>query len=86
VIGLKFRLKKGKGSVNRFTDSDGAHYPGDMVDLPACMKGEKWLEPVEPEKKVRAPSAKVEKIGAPEGVPLPSIKKSDSKKSKTPES
>ena len=83
MIWLKFRLKKGKGSVSGFTDAEGiTHVPGDVVDLPASMKGERWLEPVEPEKKVKAPPAKVEKVGVPvEGAPLSSPKKSRAKKS-----
>jgi hypothetical protein len=74
---LKFRLKKGKGAVSGFTDAQGViHLPGDVVDLPASYKGEKWLEPVEPEKKVVAPPAKVEAPSAPETaeVPLPQKK------------
>jgi hypothetical protein len=77
---LKFRMKKGKGSVSGYTDERGVtHRPGDIVDLPASMKGEKWLEPIEPEKPVKAPAAKVEKV-APEGAG-PAPKKSSSKKS-----
>jgi hypothetical protein len=55
---LKFRLKKGKGAVSGFTDSAGIpHLPGDIVDLPASYKGEKWLEQIkEEEKPVAAPS------------------------------
>jgi len=44
---MKFRLRKGKGSVSGFTDAEGVtHVPGDIVDLPASCKGEKWLEVV----------------------------------------
>jgi hypothetical protein len=75
---LKFKLKKGKGSVQGFTDAAGVtHLPGDIVDLPASYKGEKWLECLEPEKKVVALPSKVEP--APEAkpeVPLESPKKS----------
>jgi hypothetical protein len=79
-------MKKGKGSVSGYTDERGVtHRPGDVVDLPASMKGEKWLEPVEPEKPVKAPTAKVEKVTPEETGPAP--KKSTSKKSvKAPES
>jgi len=46
-------LKKGKGAVSGFRDAAGVmRLPGDIVDLPASYKGEKWLEPVESEKKV----------------------------------
>ena len=77
---LKFRLKKGKGSVNRFRGPDGNYYrPGEVVDLPVSYKGAKWLECLEKEKPVKAPSAKVEKV-APEGAD-PAPKKSSSKKS-----
>ena len=45
---MKFRLRKGKGSVSGFTDAEGVtHVPGDIVDLPASCKGEKWLEIVD---------------------------------------
>ena len=64
---LKFKLKKGKGSVQGFTDAAGKKYlPGDIVDLPASYKGEKWLEPVEQEIKPLAVPSKVE--------PAPEIK------------
>jgi hypothetical protein len=75
---LKFKLKKGKGSVQGFTDAAGVtHLPGDVVDLPASYKGEKWLEPVEKEPKPVALPSKVEP--APETkpeVPLEVPKKS----------
>jgi len=75
---LKFKLKKGKGSVQGFTDAAGiTHLPGDIVDLPASYKGERWLEPVEKEPKPVAAPSKVEP--APETkpeVPLESPKKS----------
>lgn len=61
-----------------FTDAAGHTYlPGDIVDLPASYKGEKWLECLEAEKKVVAAPSKVEP--APEAkpeVPLESPKKS----------
>ena len=79
-------MKRGKGSVSGYTDERGVtHRPGDLVDLPVGMKGEKWLESVEPEKSVKAPPAKVEKV-TPEAMD-PAPKKSGSKKSvKAPES
>ena len=44
---LKFKLTKGKGSVNRYVDSNNTIYhPGDIVELPQSFKGEKWLEPI----------------------------------------
>ena len=47
VNALKFKLTKGKGSVNRFVDTNNiVYHPGDIVDLPQSFKGEKWLEPV----------------------------------------
>lgn len=46
---MKFKLKKGKGSVDGFMDAQGMkHLPGDVVELPKSYLGEKWLEPVEP--------------------------------------
>jgi len=66
---LKFKLKKGKGAVNRFTDAAGVtHLPGDLVDLPASYKGAAWLVPVEAEKKAKALPSKVE---APEPAAVP---------------
>ena len=45
---MKFRLTKGKGSVSGFTAADGVTYvPGEVVDLPASYKGQKWLEVVD---------------------------------------
>jgi hypothetical protein len=47
--------------VSGFRDAQGIHHlPGEIVDLPASYKGENWLEPVEPEKKVEVPPSKVE--------------------------
>ena len=44
---LKFKLTKGKGSVNRFVDANNiVYHPGDIVELPQSYKGEKWLEPL----------------------------------------
>ena len=55
---MKFRLRKGKGSVSGFTDAEGVTpVPGDMVDLPASYKGQKWLEVVD--RKVAAPMVAV---------------------------
>ena len=48
---LKFKLKKGKGSVSEFVDSSGNRFkPGDTIDLPKSYSREKWLEPVKSEK------------------------------------
>ena len=56
---MKFRLRKGNGSVSGFTDAEGVtHVPGDVVDLPASYKGQKWLEVVD--RKVAAPMVPVE--------------------------
>jgi len=63
---MKFKLRKGKGSVSDFTDAQGVkHLPGDIVDLPAMYKGEKWLESLEPERKIVVPPAKVEPVETP---------------------
>ena len=63
VIELKFRLKKGRGSVSEFTDAAGVTYvPGDVVDLPAVYDGERWLERVDPEVVVAAVPGKFEPI------------------------
>jgi hypothetical protein len=75
---LKFRLKKGKGSVSGFTDAAGVtHVPGDVVDLPASYDGEAWLERVEAEKKVAAVPGKMEPVAA---VPLEDSSKKRSRK------
>ena len=43
----EFRLRRGTGSVSEFVDANGTRYkPGDIVELPECYKGEKWLEAV----------------------------------------
>ena len=48
---LKFKLRKGKGSVSEFVDSSGNRFkPGDTIDLPKSYSREKWLEPVKSEK------------------------------------
>ena len=48
---LKFKLRKGKGSVSEFVDSSGNRFkPGDILELPQTYRGEKWLEPVKSEK------------------------------------
>jgi hypothetical protein len=59
-MATKFRLKKGKGSVNSFSMDGVRYFPGDVVDLPATYKGEAWLEPLEHEKKVSAVPGKIE--------------------------
>ena len=63
---MKFRLTKGKGSVSGFVDAEGVtHVPGDVVDLPASYKGQKWLEVVD--RKVAAPMVPVaKKVEVPE--------------------
>jgi hypothetical protein len=69
VIELKFRLKKGRGSVSEFTDAVGVtHVPGDVVDLPASFDGEAWLERVDPEVVVAAVPGRFEPIEAIEPV------------------
>ncbi|WNZ30034.1 MAG: hypothetical protein IAX21_04060 [Candidatus Bathyarchaeota archaeon] len=48
---LKFKLRKGKGSVSEFVDSSGNRFkPGDILELPNSYSKEKWLEPVKSEK------------------------------------
>jgi hypothetical protein len=72
---MKFKLKKGKGSVDNFTDAQGVkHLPGDVVELPASYNGERWLEPIEEEPKPVAPPSKVEPPSEPE-TPLETTKK-----------
>ena len=81
---LKFKLTKGKGSVNRFVDANNKIYhPGDIVDLPQTFKGEKWLEPLN--KTVQKPMVPVtlkENKTAVE-VPLPEKKLTKQKKKKS---
>ena len=77
---LKFKLTKGKGSVNRFVDSDNTVYrPGDIVDLPQSFKGEKWLEPVN--KTVAKPMVPVDEKDVE--VPLSEKKTTKQKKKKS---
>ena len=48
---LKFKLRKGKGSVSEFVDSSGNRFKsGDTLDLPKMYSKEKWLEPIKSEK------------------------------------
>ncbi len=63
-------MKKGKGSVNRFTDENGVHYPGDIVELPASYEGVAWLERVDPVPVVAAVPGKVEPVQEEPIVPL----------------
>ena len=84
VNALKFKLTKGKGSVNRFVDAqDNVHKPGDVIDLPQSFKGEKWLEPVN--KTVPKPMVPVKEkeVLRPEMDPLAekTMKKAKKKKS-----
>jgi hypothetical protein len=63
---MKFKLKKGKGSVDNFTDAAGVkHLPGDVVELPKSYLGEKWLEPVEPKPEPTMVPVKPEEPVAP---------------------
>ena len=85
VRSLKFRLKKGKGSVQGFTDAKGMTYlPGDIVDLPKSYLGERWLEPVKEEPKPEVPAAKIEPEAeiAPEATPEVPLPAKKSKKTK----
>jgi len=57
----EFRLRRGKGSVSEFVDANGTRYkPGDIVELPECYKGEKWLEAV----KLPKPDIKLQDLEA----------------------
>jgi hypothetical protein len=79
---MKFKLRKGRGSVSGFTDAQGVtHLPGDVVELPVTYKGEKWLEPVKEEPKPVAPPSKVEPapVSEPDAVPLPGKKEKKAK-------
>ena len=62
---LKFKLRRGKGSVSEFVDATGNRFkPGDIVDLSQKYSGEKWLESVElnkPEKKLTGLEASLKK-------------------------
>ena len=79
---MQFKLKKGKGSVNRFVAADGTTYkPGDIVDLSPSFRGERWLEVVN--KTVSKPMVPVSsKAEESDVVPLPekTTKKSSKKK------
>jgi hypothetical protein len=90
VIELKFRLKKGRGSVSEFTDAAGAtHLPGDVVDLPASYQDEAWLERVEPLPKVAAGPGKFEPIdpvAADVDIPLDAAPKKQARPRKKSES
>jgi hypothetical protein len=58
---MLFKLRKGKGGVDGFRDTQGVmHLPGDVVDLPASYLGLKWLEPVEKATKPVVAPSKVE--------------------------
>ena len=83
VNALKFKLTKGKGSVNRFVNAnDVVHKPGDVIDLPQSFKGEKWLEPIN--KTVLKPMVPVEEkeVLRPEVDPLPEKEAKTSKRLK----
>ena len=79
-MATKFRLKKGKGSVSSFSMNGERYGPGDVVDLPSTYKGEAWLEPLEPEKKVAAVPGKIE----PAPAEAEEIKPDEAKKAKKP--
>jgi hypothetical protein len=69
---VRFRLKKGKGSVGSLTDAAGLTYaPGDIVDLPASYDGEAWLERVDPAAAEEAAPGKMEPAEPAAAVPLP---------------
>ena len=78
---MQFKLKEGKGSVNRFVNADGTTYkPGDIVDLSPNFKGEKWLEVVN--KTVAKPMVPISlKAEEPDVAPLPEKAEKNSKKS-----
>ena len=65
-------LKKGKGSVDNFTDAVGKKYlPGDIVDLPTTYEGEAWLERVDkPKKAAVAVPGKVEVVPDVKTIPF----------------
>jgi len=77
---MKFRLRKGKGSVSGYTDANGNTFvPGDIVDLPACRKGEKWLEVVK--QNIDAPMVAVApKVEVPDAPLVEKPQKKPSKK------
>ena len=72
---MKFRLKKGKGSVNRLVRDGEVYNPGDVVDLPPSYHGQRFLEVVD--KKVEKPMEPVEVE-----VPLPAENVESKKKLK----
>ena len=77
---LKFKLTKGKGSVNRFVDANNKIYhPGDIVDLPQTFKGEKWLEPIN--KTTPKPMVPVDEKAVEVPLPEKTTKKQKKKKS-----
>ena len=77
---LKFKLTKGKGSVNRFVDANNKIYhPGDIVDLPQTFKGEKWLEPLN--KAIAKPMVPVDEKAVEVPLPEKTTKKQKKKKS-----
>ena len=76
-------MKKGKGSVNRFTDAQGVkHYPGDVVDLPVSYLGLAWLEPLEKPKKAVAPAATSEPAPAAPAASEPTVPLDEKKNTK----
>ena len=72
---MKFRLRKGKGSVNRLVKDGKVYNPGDVVDLPPSYRGQHYLEVVE--RKVEKPMEPVEIA-----VPLPAENIKSKKKPK----
>ena len=79
---MQFKLKKGKGSVNRFVDADGITYkPGDIVDLSPSFRGERWLEVVN--KTVAKPMIPVSLTEESDVVPLPEKQSKKAKKKKS---
>jgi hypothetical protein len=100
VIELKFRLKKGRGSVSEFTDAAGVtHIPGDVMNLPAVYEGENWLERVDSEvvvatvpgkfetiEEIEPITAAEESIGAGEAFPLEAASKKRARPRKKSES
>ena len=71
---MKFRLRKGKGSVNRLVKEGKVYTAGDVVDLPPSYRGQHYLEVVE---KVEKPMEPVEIV-----VPLPAENVESTKKPK----
>ena len=81
-MATKFRLKKGKGSVNSFSMDGVKHFPGDVVDLPPTYNGEAWLELLEPEKKVAAVPGRIEPVVAEAAGDKKGLKKQSKPKKK----